>query len=59
MARQKKSKMGRPPIEPADRRSVLITVRFKPAEYEQLAADAKVAGKTVAEYLRDCWHARR
>lgn len=59
MARKKKSKMGRPPIQPADRRSVLVTVRFKPAQYEQLAGDAQAAGRTVAEHLRSCWQEHR
>ena len=59
MAERKKSRMGRPPMKATDRRDVLITVRFKRSEYKQLAADAKAAGRTVADYLRQCWLGRR
>jgi hypothetical protein len=59
MRKTEKSRMGRPPIKAEDRRSVLLTVRFKPGEYEELAADAKAAGRTVAEHLRQCWQERR
>ena len=58
MARRKGSKMGRPVIEPAQKRTVLVTVRFRPAEYHHLANDAKAAGRTVAEHLRSCWQER-
>jgi hypothetical protein len=51
--------MGRPPMKAEDRRNVLITVRFKRSEYKQLAVDAKTAGRTIVDYLRQCWLGRR
>lgn len=59
MAKQKQSRMGRPPMKAEDRRNVLITVRFKRSEYKQLAVDAKTAGRTIVDYLRQCWLGRR
>jgi hypothetical protein len=59
MAKKKVTRMGRPPIRTEDRRSVLLTVRFRPSEYEQLTADAQAVGRTVTEHLRQCWQERR
>ncbi len=59
MAKKKQSRMGRPPMKAEERRSKLITLRFTLAEYRQLARDAKAAGRTVAEHLRQCWRDRR
>jgi hypothetical protein len=59
MPKKKQSRMGRPPMKAEKRRSVLLTVRFMPAEYRQLAADAKAAGRSIVEHLRQCWRERR
>lgn len=53
------ARMGRPPVKAENRRSKFVTVRFTQGEYRQVAADAKNAGQTVAEYLRFCWQERR
>jgi hypothetical protein len=59
MSPQKKSRMGRPPVDARKRRSRFVTVRFTDAEHRQLTRDAKATGRTVAEYLRDCWQKGR
>ena len=55
MTKKKTTRMGRPPVRDEDRLSKVITIRFRQSEYQQLACDAEAAGKTVAEYLRQCW----
>ncbi len=52
---ERKSKMGRPPKEPKDRLSEIVTLRMTPAEHEQLMRDAKAAGLSVSAYLQECW----
>ncbi len=47
--------MGRPPKEPKDRLSEIVTLRMTPAEHEQLMRDAKAAGLSVSAYLQECW----
>ncbi len=51
--------MGRPPLKAKDRRSKVFTIRFTRDEYKDLMADAKAAGVTVTELLRQCWKKAR
>lgn len=44
------AKMGRPALKPQDRRSCIVRVRLKPAEYKRLQKAAAAAGKPVSEY---------
>ena len=55
MARKQKSRMGRPPLKPKERRSKVFTIRFTQDEYRDLMRDAKAEGVTVTELLRQCW----
>lgn len=50
-----KARMGRPPIDPRDLRGRRVTIRFTTAEFRQLERDAKQAGITIGEFLRQCW----
>jgi len=50
--------MGRPPLKAKDRRNKVFTIRFTQGEYRDLMHDAKAAGVTVTEYLRQCWRER-
>ena len=52
---KRKSKMGRPPKEPKDKLSEIVTLRMNPAEHGQLMKDAKTAGLSVSAYLQECW----
>jgi predicted HicB family RNase H-like nuclease len=54
MAKRKK-KMGRPPKEPQDKLSEIVTLRMNPAEHEQLMRDAKAARLSISAYLLECW----
>ncbi|NLH41515.1 MAG: hypothetical protein GX448_06710 [Planctomycetes bacterium] len=56
---KKKSRMGRPPIDPATRLSEIVTLRMNRADHEQLRRDAKAAGLSVSMYLQECWKANR
>ncbi len=50
-----KSKMGRPPKNPADRLEWRVNLCLTRAEYEMVFADAKRAGMGPGAYLRDLW----
>jgi hypothetical protein len=52
---KKKSKMGRPPMNPKEKRAVVITFRLKAVELAQLDADARAVGMTRTDYLVSCW----
>jgi hypothetical protein len=41
-----------------DVRSRYLTVRFTPSEFKRLERDAKAAGETVTEFLRQCWRGK-
>ena len=47
--------MGRPPKDPKDRLSEIVTLRMNRADHEQLLRDARTAGLSVSEYLQECW----
>jgi hypothetical protein len=32
-----------------------MAIRFSPIEYQQLQQEARRAGQTPTEYLRNCW----
>jgi predicted HicB family RNase H-like nuclease len=51
----KKKKAGRPPMEPKDRLSEIVTLRMNRADHERLMQDAKAADLSVSAYLQDCW----
>lgn len=51
--------MGRPPLKAKDRRSKVFTIRFTHEEYRDLISDAKAAGVTITELLRQCWKRAR
>lgn len=51
--------MGRPPLKAKDRRSKVFTIRFTQDEYRELERDARTAGVTVTELLRQCWQKAR
>ncbi len=53
--KKKKSKMGRPPMKPSERRSIVITLRLTPAERSRLEAEAKKSGQTLSEVLMRPW----
>jgi hypothetical protein len=52
---KKKSKMGRPPIDPRQKRAAVITFRLKAVDLAELDKDAKAAGMTRTDYLVYCW----
>jgi|GEM_PF-7052281 len=56
---KKKSRMGRPPIDPAVRLSEIVTLRMNQADHERLMRDAQAAGLSVSMYLQECWKASR
>ena len=49
---KKRSKMGRPPFKPGERRSKQAVIRFRPEELRRLEAEARAAGMGLATYLR-------
>lgn len=49
---KKKSKMGRPPIPPENRRSVNFTIRLTESERDAVESEARKAGLTVGEFIR-------
>ncbi len=51
--------MGRPPMQPKDRRTRGLTLRFTRDEFRELQGDARAAGVTVTEFLRQCWRKER
>jgi len=54
-ARKTKKKPGRPPMNPEDRLSEIVTLRMNWADHEQLMRDARAAGLSVSAYLQECW----
>ena len=54
MAKAKK-RMGRPPKDPEDRLSEIVTLRMNHADHERLLRDAKAAGLSVSLFLQGCW----
>jgi len=56
---KKKSRMGRPPIDPAAKLSEIVTLRMNRADHERLMQDARAAGLSVSMYLQNCWKANR
>ena len=55
----KKKKVGRPAINPKERRSVNVAVRMTEADYLQVKSDAAKAGLSVSLYLQTCWKNER
>lgn len=51
-AKPAKPKMGRPPIDPAEKRDVPIKAFVTAAEKERLEAAAKAAGRSLSDWLR-------
>ena len=47
--------MGRPPINPADRRAKTITMRATENDKKALERDAKKAKLSISDYLYHCW----
>ena len=50
---------GRPAFPADARQSVVLAVRFTPAEHRRLLRDAKRAGLTSAAFVKQCWHMAR
>jgi uncharacterized protein (DUF1778 family) len=57
--RKKKMKMGRPALEPKDRRTEIVTLRLKPSERKELTQDAKSRDLSISNYLLECWQKSR
>ena len=51
----KKTKMGRPPLKPKDRRTALVTLRLTRADRDLLEKQAKSKGMSISSYLLYCW----
>jgi len=49
----KKSKMGRPPIPKAQRRSVKLSLRITAALHKAVGKAADAQGKTIGSYVND------
>ena len=49
---KKQARMGRPRMRPKDRRSRGLTIRFTPAEFEEIERIAKAAGVTATDFIR-------
>lgn len=45
---------GRPPLSPADRKSIKKGIRFRASDRDLIEARAIEAGMTVSEFLRRC-----
>lgn len=50
--KEKDDGMGRPELQPEERRTERHNIRFSPNEYEHVRQQADAAGLDVAEYLR-------
>ncbi len=48
-----KPRIGRPPINPKDRQSVLVAFRVTPSEAETVRARAAEQGVTVSQMMRE------
>lgn len=57
--REEIKKMGRPPKEPAKRRSVMMTLRLTREERVRLRREAKTRGMTVADLLLIPWRNKK
>ena len=55
MSKKKKSRMGRPPLPPDERKSVHVSVRLTMAELVRLKILAREHGMTVSELLIRPW----
>jgi len=51
----KKTKMGRPPMKPSERRVAVVNVVMTRAERARLEAEAKRSGQTLSEVLMLPW----
>ncbi len=49
--------MGRPPMNPEQRRSRKVTVRVKADHYERLLRQARRDGLTISDYILRCLEA--
>ena len=57
--RKSKSKMGRPPIPPAERRVVRVTVHMQQRELRLLTEQAKRRGVSLSELLMQPWRGEK
>ena len=55
MSKKKKSRMGRPPLPPEERKSVHVSVRLAKAELARLKVLAREHGVTVSELIMRPW----
>ena len=55
----KKKKMGRPPLNPKDRRTAIVTLRLTKTDRELLEKQAASKGMSISSYLLYCWRKRR
>jgi len=53
--KKKKSRMGRPPKKPSERRTAMVTIRLMTEERQKLGQDARKAGMSLSSYLLKCW----
>ena len=53
--KEKKNKMGRPPVKAKDKRTAIITLRLKKTERNQLGKEAEAKGLSLSSYLLQCW----
>jgi hypothetical protein len=55
MSTKKRKRAGRPPKNPAEKRSAFVGVKMTRAERAALAAEARRAGVTVSDVLMRPW----
>jgi uncharacterized protein (DUF1778 family) len=51
----KKKKMGRPRLNPKDKRRAVVTLRLTQEERELLEKEANTQSLSVSSYLLKCW----
>jgi len=51
--------MGRPPLPPEERKSVIVSIRLTKAELARLKALAREHGVTVTELIMRPWREKR
>jgi predicted HicB family RNase H-like nuclease len=56
---KRKKKMGRPPKNPEDKLSEIVTLRMTPAGHKQLIVDVRKSGLSVSAFLIACWQKAR
>lgn len=56
---KRKTKMGRPPKNPKDKCSRIVTLRLTPSQHRQLRGDVKRAKTSVSQFLIECWQKAR